>query len=531
MMLLSARIVRDVTTHQHPRRWAIMGVTIAAGLAAGISCTSTTRNDDHCYYNAGNETCAARYGADLPYCATQCAGTEGNPASPNGDGCVDWQPPESCYSPCGGEREIAEDSTCLDVAGTDATSTASDPTSGSSGSAPTTSDDLDTTVDTSVGETEPTDTCLTSGDCTDPERPICVDDVCVPCGEADLPDALCAARDPDLPACAPSGACVQCTDANTSACVDDVPVCADQVCRGCLAHPECGDRACELATGECFPSNCVELVPGDHATLQAAVDDAADEVRCTVRVTADLSGAAATADVPAGAVIAIVREGGGSFTLAGADAPTLRVTGDSAVYIVGLRFAGNPTEFGLVVDGPSASLYVDDAEVVDNGGGGISVEAGASLRLHNSLVGGAPDLAALEVLDGSSADVVYTTLAGATGDATALACDPAADVSVRNSLLVGRGVADVACDAQVTYCAAETMLDGVGNMSLGATLETANQNVWFVNYPLGDYRLNVPPAVVATTARWTEGDPFVDLDGDPRAGVDGAMDHAGGDAP
>ena len=45
--------------------------------------------------------------------------TVSNPGSPELDGCVDWMPPEGCYSPCGGERDVSEDASCLDVAGTE----------------------------------------------------------------------------------------------------------------------------------------------------------------------------------------------------------------------------------------------------------------------------------------------------------------------------------------------------------------------------------------------------------------------------
>lgn len=502
---------------------------LALALGLGVSCTTTTKNAEHCYYNAGNATCTERHDGALPYCAFGCMD------SPNGDGCVADEPSGPCYSPCGGEQNLAEDNTCLDVAGTGTTApTSTEPTD----DGPTGTDDADTTQGvTSEPTTDDTGPlpCDTSGDCPEGTTPICSDYVCVACTSTALPDAECAAKNPDLPACGVDGDCVVCTAANPLACPESAPVCDDEACRGCLAHDECSSAACEFESGECFSTLCSLDVPGDHDTLQEAVDDAVDApVPCVIHVTDDVVGVdlAHTVTVASGMEVAIVGAGAAPFQVTGGSAPTLHVIQGATVYLAGLRIGGSVDALGAQVVGAGSMLYVDDSEVVDNNGGGISVETGARLQVRNSMVGGAADLAALALSGNSQADILYTTVVGATGDASVLVCPGTSTVTVRNSLLVGRGptALDIACDADITYSAAEALVDGTGNVALG-DLTLTNQNQWFINYGAANYHLAMPPDALLTTARWQDGDPIADLDGDPRPAVDDAMDVAGADVP
>ncbi len=56
--------------------------------------------------------------------------------------------------------------------------------------------------------------------------------------------------------------------------------------------------------------------------------------------------------------------------------------------------------------------------------------------------------------------------------------------------------------------------------------------MWFNMPGSGDFRLSLAGAAIFNDiARWTTGDPLVDIEGDPRAGVDGTMEHAGADIP
>jgi hypothetical protein len=62
-------------------------------------------------------------------------------------------------------------------------------------------------------------------------------------------------------------------------------------------------------------------------------------------------------------------------------------------------------------------------------------------------------------------------------------------------------------------------------------LTSGNQNVWFEDYLAGDFRLVNPPLAALTAARWSTGDPLVDIEGDARVAVDGEMEAAGADIP
>jgi hypothetical protein len=86
---------------------------------------------------------------------------------------------------------------------------------------------------------------------------------------------------------------------------------------------------------------------------------------------------------------------------------------------------------------------------------------------------------------------------------------------------------EVACNNfAATFTASEQALAGEGNESL------ALDNASFANFDETDYRLSGPgAAIVADVARWSTGDPLVDIEGDARAAVDGEMEAAGADVP
>lgn len=79
-----------------------------------IACrTQTSPNPDHCYYAAGDQTCAVLFGGERPYCVGPGESCEGVLEQL---GCVVELPPEPCYSPCGGGLFAAEDSSCSSAA-------------------------------------------------------------------------------------------------------------------------------------------------------------------------------------------------------------------------------------------------------------------------------------------------------------------------------------------------------------------------------------------------------------------------------
>lgn len=113
-------------------------------------------------------------------------------------------------------------------------------------------------------------------------------------------------------------------------------------------------------------------------------------------------------------------------------------------------------------------------------------------------------------------------------NARALSCAPGGSVQARNSLFYGEDdVDEVSCaNFEATFTASEQALPGEGNES------AALDNTSFANFDETDFRLGGPgAALVANIARWVAGDPLVDIEGDLRVGVDGAMEAAGADVP
>ena len=90
------------------------------------------------------------------------------------------------------------------------------------------------------------DLCAPS-DCTG-NTPQCLNGVCGSCTD----DSQCP---PATPACAPSGACAQCSPDNTSACPATAPACSAQGTCICMQDWDCGDNpvgmACDDATHQC----------------------------------------------------------------------------------------------------------------------------------------------------------------------------------------------------------------------------------------------------------------------------------------
>ena len=527
-------------TRTHPfvlRLPATLALLFATGLGVGIACKSDVVNDEQCFYFEGNATCAERHGDALPYCGTFCVGKDGNPSSPNVDGCVDWLPPEGCYSPCGGEQDVAEDASCLDVAGTESESGSSSVSATASGTMtgePTT--DAESGSGTDTGSSSSSDSgpvgCKDSSECTEVGAPVCVNAECSACGQASDSDAACASKDAGSPVCdEESGACVECTPSNSAVCVDGTPVCdvAGLECRACAEHAECGD-ACEYGSGECFDEeggDCwVELVGG--GSIQGAIDGVADGGRCTIVLqengATDFNESFTVDSGKRIALVALTNE----VVVLGVSGATLGVSGGAEVYVRGLLFRGNPGGPGMMVSGADSRLYVDDTRVVGNNGGGIMVEMGGYLQLRNSIVGGnggggTPTSTGVRVVNGD-ADIIASTVAGNNATVNdSLQCVMNANVTVRNSILVGANAPSVSCPGLVaTYSAFDQAVpnnENVGPLDI----------VWFEAVPT-DFTLTPAGfAEFADIARWTTGDPPLDIEGTPRAGADGVMEQAGAD--
>lgn len=501
--------------------------TALVGLGFGLSlgCLSFRANPDHCSNLEGDATCASLYGSDRPFCSW---GRDACESAPAADGCVEAQPIDACYSPCGGTALLEDDASCIGATSSssdDATST--DPSEGSTTSME--------TADSSGSSTTGPMPCLENEDCDDPGAPFCepVSGECVTCAATADPDGACAGSDPTAPLCV-DAACVQCTAENTAVCDELHLLCDDEshVCVPCAAHEQCASGACDLAVGQCFPDGLVVHVDGDGGadfmTVTAAVADVADGADGIIVVHELDSGAPYVGSVllDGGKRIALLGATGETAIIQGIGvSPGLRIVeGSTTAYVDGLELS-NATATGVVVDG--AFAWFDRTRIVGNDGGGILAQNGAQLTLRNCFAGGNVEADVLE-LQASSADVIFTTLGAGLGVTTSISCDAVGTANVRNSLIVSRSDEDeVACgNVDATYTASETMLDGTGNVALGAMVTT-----WFTDFNGGDFHLTTAPAVVGNTAQWEAGDPAIDIDGDDRPSTDGASDFAGADRP
>jgi hypothetical protein len=174
---------------------------------------------------------------------------------------------------------------------------------------------------------------------------------------------------------------------------------------------------------------------------------------------------------------------------------------------------------------------VDNCQIAQNTGGGITVSDSAYLHLRNSMVaGGSNDDSVGVLVESATLDALYATISGdddGFDGGTALRCTGTSTVGVRNSVVVKTGSgAEIECDeADVSYSATETATPGTGNVTLGSVM--AN---WFVSVA-SDLHLNNPPGDLTTAAQWQSGDPATDIDGELRPTEDGSPDYAGADVP
>lgn len=478
-------------------RWAGASQGMLVGMMVGLGCWA--RADHHCSNLDGDATCAERGGGSF------CDRCEAQ-----GDGCTDERPSGDCHF-IGVEPGGVSDGTS---AGEETTTEGPEP--------------LPTTG------AEP---CTSDADCGDPAAPLCTPQgSCVACDGMPEADSACAGLDPAMPVCV-DGECVQCSTTNVAACDASRWICDPEAhaCIGCAAHEQCESGACELLEGRCFPPDVATLAvngdgSADYPNVGAAVAAIADGDMGIIQVHALDGGNAYLGAllIDGGKTIAVFAAEGEEPRFSGVlGGNALRVEGaTTTVYLDRIRLMDTDVGRGLVVS--RATAWVDRSRIVRNIGGGVLAEAGASVTIRNAFVGGSiPDVAAVEVI-GANARILYTTMGGGLGHARALLCNAAATVDVRNSLLLAQtNEPEVACDATFERDAAELDLGGT-SVAVGP-MRTA----WFQGYPPGDFSLSDAGAgLLADVARWEEGDPAVDIDGDERpSGSDGELDHAGADVP
>ncbi len=486
------------------------------GLGLGSGCTDVVPNEDHCAFLAGDATCEVRYGDALPFCER---GSCSDDAS--GDGCVAIQPAQDeCYSPCGGQQSAPENSSCLDEG------TAGEDSSTTQGAATTTGSD-------SVGDETGTGVvpCGNDDDCLDEAAPFCGPaGACVSCDAVDDPDMACAGADPTQPVCE-GGACVQCTSGRDAQCDGDTPICdaATFMCGPCVEHGQCEPAACNLFTGACLsPGNVVEVGPEQPlGTLADALATVPAGGEGTIIVHEAVF--AETITIDGGRTVALLVGSGDAPNWVGpvAQLSSQLVVTDGTAILDGLRLSGNASSTNPAVLVDDGRLWADRTQILDNVGGAVTGQAASVLVLRNCFVGGdVSDVTAVEVIS-STATILYSTVGAGFGASTTLDCDVTATVDVRNSLLVARTLdPEIACGFATLETSATEGVAGGTNIALGS-MDVA----WFEDYVAGDFHLASPPAAAIDAAVWQQGDPTVDIDGEPRPDIDGTSDAVGADVP
>jgi len=452
---------------------------------------------------------------------------------------------------------------------TTVTTTDTDPTGG--GVSGTESESGTGTTTENPTTTGVTPECVADGDC-DGGTPFCEAEKCVDCsGKAD-PAAACAGVDGALPVCSPEGACVECSADDAALCLGNSPVCGDDnACTGCTQHDQCGQSACNLETGACFPSEYVYYVDraaacdGAIGTMEMPFCKISDGLAkmnedLTVQYTIKIKGGNYLEDplfVPDTAVVALTRWGDTSPKIRALDdtGPTLTIANGSKVFIDRLAFNSNDSNDGIVC--ATASVWIDDTRIASNKGqgyesdactsrivrsvifdnddGGVASYGMGSTHIINSYVtgngtqnGGANGGILSAQLN--ELHVVYSTVVNNLSEMgpRTLSCVDAGPAEVRNSVLIGFGSPSVDCATAVITSSAvdEGAIDGDGNL-LAIMLDIMN---FFEAPSAGVYAAKAGTAIEAL-AIWKNGDPKTDFNGTARANMDGATDFAGADKP
>ncbi len=394
----------------------------------------------------------------------------------------------------------------------------------------------DTGLTTDGPTTTDGDPCTVSADCGGGPTPYCNPArECVPCNSRGVPDDFCGQQSADTPVCAARG-CVACSAEDTSVCDADLLVCDDLggECVPCIEHAQCEAGACDIFEGRCFdPLSVVHAGQGQRfLSINAALDAAqGDAVPGAVLILHGGDVFVDAVETTTDGAIAFVGNPGRRpvWTQEDSQGPILNINDPGArVYLDGIELSMNAASRG--VSCTESRVDIRRSRIVANTGGGIRVRAGCQLRLETSYVGAngsrGPDSSGLFV-DGGSVDVLYATIAdntvGGSGNPDSIVCVDDAIVSVRNSIVVGRDAASIAClGIQIETSAVDEPIED--NVNVGpADLD------WFED---GDFGLTKDGAMVFEgIAVWEPGDPVLDIDGDARPAGPNRMDYVGADVP
>ncbi|WP_434427058.1 hypothetical protein [Nannocystis pusilla] len=369
------------------------------------------------------------------------------------------------------------------------------------------------------------------------------------------------------------GQCVECIDSAT--CNGGVCDPVDHVCRACREHDECPETACELDDGVCFPKDSTShafidptLVCGEQSCAKdqpcCSIGQAMSQHQDAVHLVLHLLPGTYSTGIhleQGGRKVAILGSELTTFTvdveptiLLGVEMQDLAI--DSELYVSRIRIE-NGQGAAAVRCRSSAQLWLDNVRIVAYGGRAISaadcttvvrrnqlalnlhsihIAEGTTMRLENSLVAHFNMGAALEIGNASAAHLLYTTLGDITQHESGLfAClDGTAGLDARNSALLSHGLVN-------TFSCATSAAQLSDSVVSASELENVDTNTGvippqavpqiFMDWNGGDLHVFGDGLPLAGVARWKQGDPRTDVDGDPRPLMDGALDIAGGDRP
>ena len=388
-----------------------------------------------------------------------------------------------------------------------------------------------------------------NGECPE-SMPFCdpVTEQCVRCDDMPESDAACAGLDANNPLCF-EGSCVACIDDETAACDTQGLLCDTNTmaCVPCAEHSDCLSGACDLLLDipTCFPENSVLPVGPNQVitTINTGLDAAA--LGEFDRVVIRLHG---SGDSPPDFVESIMLERTDTkaiaFIAAEGDSPLWTRTGamtgpilsvdktNIRVYVDGLSLSESPSILNPGFACSGGNIDIRRSRVVNNQAGGIRATNGCTLSIQNSFIGG--DISnkhAINIIDTSALDMLYTTVVAGSGTSSALLCSASSTVTVRNSILVSKNSDGILCMYGNLMNSATTATSSGSNTTVGAF-----HTNWFPDYEIGDFSLslgnnpNDGQLVFADIATRQPGDPTTDIHGDPRPNAAGP-DYPGADVP
>lgn len=507
-----------------PPTWLLVLVVPLVAVACRVADPSHCANRSDAEGRTDHAWCMAEH--ELPYC-DRC-----RPSSDRG-GCSATLPsPSECLP-----REPPEDEI------------------GSSGT-------TDGTGDTATVACEPDgphDECAAM----DPVASFCVEGQCGPCDDALCPDGACDPR--------PGMGCAACRPDAESQCPAPTPWCGPELActDACTRHEHCPESACDLGTGSCIPGHgAVAWVDGDLEPAEAPSDPS----QCRSIAGADWRSGPITycdlptalADAPNPAVIrvrpaqdayrgvlsieeqrtvAIVAEPGDarvpvrlSSTI---DPFVVQMLASSRVYLQGLALRGvgelGAGAVGVECQGASGQiteLWLDDVEISRvhtgvrtdgctvtvrrasiHGNHGIGVDVtGRSVTLESSVV--AENAGVGLRIDGTSAYVRFSSVLDndQAGAADNVACVGTAQGRAEGSIIVHPDALglSIAC-SNAAFFLERTVTDDVVRDRYRTLSEL------FSDLPTGALRdPDQNPIVELGAVTWELGDPYFDIDGQPR---------------